>query len=583
MATPSPLAAALKPSIPVDSESEAKYQSALSQLSAALEKRKNLPGDAADIGYLAGLNDPSVRGMGFFAEFASGLRGARAAQAEQAKEEQDIASLRLQIAQAEREAARKQRALRFLAGPEPVVGRPAGEGAQEAAPAGAPAGVPSGAPAAGSAPAGAPAGTAANMVTPGNRFGLGVMINGRQITPDVISRAMLEDPEVGKILESQYKLTMDSISVQPGGYVIKTTGEYVPFGGKAPVTRFIPGNPATGQKAMTLELPEEDAIALDRARRTGDSEAFYRIVDMYTKAPARPGAPAGTSAAPAASGQGQLAVGTVMPGSGGAAKPPASVTAQTPSEAKAASEIDQKVRETIAVGTATQQVKESGEVRTAGKASLALLPIYDRMEQILKTPGIDKVLGVLERGDIQSALGSLVEEAVRVGNFSIGVPAVRKVLAQSGAPQEVIDQAATLGQLLAITQFEQRKGLGSGTSVSNFEQQMVNAMGPNMTDTLRSFGQKLAFLREKAKFEAELAKSLRATKMQYEEFVDTPEFEKIFSDYRNRAMNIVYPSATPARPAGRPAAAASAASGAAPTPITAESLRERLNRQRSNP
>jgi hypothetical protein len=228
-------------------------------------------------------------------------------------------------------------------------------------------------------------------------------------------------------------------------------------------------------------------------------------------------------------------------------------------------------------------LKATGEVRTAGKASLGLLPIYDRMEQILKTPGIDKVMGVLERGDIQSALGSLVEEAIRVGNFNVGIPAVRKVLANSGAPQELIDQAANLGQLLAITQFEQRKGLGSGTSVSNFEQQMVNAMGPNMTDTLRSFQQKLGFLREKARFESELAKALRVSKKQYEEFEDTPEFEKMFSDYRNRVTNIVYPGGTTsgaARPA-RPAA--SAAAGAASQPITAESLKERVNRQRSNP
>jgi len=102
-----------------------------------------------------------------------------------------------------------------------------------------------------------------------------------------------------------------------------------------------------------------------------------------------------------------------------------------------------------------------------------------------------------------------------------------------------------LGQLLAITQFEQRKGLGSGTSVSNFEQTMVNAMGPNMTDTLRSFGQKLNFLREKAKFENELAASLRRSKMQYEDFEDTPEFAKLFGEYQRRVTNIVYPGQKP--------------------------------------
>ena len=558
MATTSPLAAALKPSFAVDDESEAKYQSALKQLSDALEKRRNLPGDAVNAGYLAGLNDPNVRGMGFFAEFASGLKGAREAQQQEAKDEADVAALRLQIAQAEREMARRQKGFQFLTGQEPSLPVRGAEPARAAA---------TGAAAATPAAGATAAAEATPVVTAGNKSGRGVMIGGREVTPALIAQLSYVDPELSKALEQQYKLTMESIAVQPGGYVVKTTGEYVPFGGKAPVTRFVPGNPAAGQKAMTLELSEEDAIAFDKARRDGDAATYYRIIDMYTKPLTRPGA--ATSAAPSA-GQGELAVGTAVPGTV-TAKPPSGSFAQTPSEAKAASEVNQKVQETLAVGEATQALKATGEVKTAGKAALALLPVYDRMEQILKTPGIDKVMGVLERGDVQSALGSLVEEAVRVGNFSVGIPAVRKILAQSGAPQEVIDQAATLGQLLALTQFEQRKGLGSGTSVSNFEQQMVNAMGPNMTDTLRSFRQKLTFMREKAKFEAELSKAMRAKKMQYEDFEDTPEFERMFGDYRNRIINIVYPGGPPAKPA-TPAAPAAAASGAE----TPESLKARL-------
>jgi hypothetical protein len=214
---------------------------------------------------------------------------------------------------------------------------------------------------------------------------------------------------------------------------------------------------------------------------------------------------------------------------------------KTVSESEAASAAAKAEAEAGAKSRADQ----TAQVRTAGKAALGLIPIYDRMEVLLKAPGMDQVLGVLERGDVISALGNLAEEAIRVGTFSVGVPAVRKIIAQTGAPQDVIDRAAELGQLLAITQFEQRKGLGSGTSVSNFEQTMVNAMGPNMTDTLRSFGQKLNFLREKAKFENELAASLRRSKMQYEDFEDTPEFAKLFGEYQRRVTNIVYPGQKP--------------------------------------
>jgi hypothetical protein len=537
MATTSPLAAALKPSLPVDGESEAKYQSALSQLSAALEKRKNIAGDAADIGYLAGLNDPSVRGMGFAAEFASGLKGARAAQFEQAKEEQDVATLRLQIAQSEREMARRKAASQtiqsFLTGQQPP----------SAPAAGAPA---AGAPEGAAAPARATGAAGSPIITRGDATGLGVITpNGRQITPAFILAFKQANPEEGKQLDEYYKQVIDSISVQPGGYVNKLTGEYTAFGGKAPVTRFLPGNAATGQKALPLELSEEDAIAFDRARRTGDAETLYRIVDMYTKAPARPGAPTAAAPGAAIAGPGAAPAGAARPAGSGS-------FAQTPSEAKAASEIEAEVRKKLALGEAEQQLKATGEVRSSGKAALGLLPIFDRAEQIVKTPGIENVLGVLERGDVKSALGSLAEEAIRVGNFNVGVPAVRKVLGQFGTPEEVIDRAAELGQLVAFLRFEQRKGLGSGTSVSNMEQLLANAMGPDFTDSLRTFKQKLSFMREKAKFEVDLAKTMRSKKMQYEEFEDTPEFEKMFNDYRNRQMNIVYPSGTPARPA-RPA------------------------------
>jgi hypothetical protein len=228
--------------------------------------------------------------------------------------------------------------------------------------------------------------------------------------------------------------------------------------------------------------------------------------------------------------------GMAAPGAPGAA-PGRKTVSQSEAESAAAKE--------EAVAGAKSRGEQTAQVRTAGKAALGLIPIYDRMEVLLKAPGMDQVLGVLERGDVISALGNLAEEAIRVGTFSVGVPAVRKIIAQTGAPQDVIDRAAELGQLLAITQFEQRKGLGSGTSVSNFEQTMVNAMGPNMTDTLRSFGQKLNFLREKAKFENDLASAMRRSKMQYEDFEDTPEFAKLFGEYQRRVTNIVYPGQKP--------------------------------------
>jgi len=564
MATPSPLAAALKPSLPVDGESEAKYQSALSQLSAALEKRKNIAGDAADVGYLAGLNDPSVRGMGFAAEFASGLRGARAAQLEQAKEEQDIASLRLQIAQSERETARRKAASQtiqsVLTGQQPstpVAGAPAAGGA--------------------AAPARATGAAGSPTITRGDATGLGVIApNGAQITPGFILAFKQANPEEGKQLDEYYKQIIDSISVQPGGYVNKLTGEYTAFGGKAPVMRFLPGSP--GQKALPLELSEEDAIAFDRARRTGDAETLYRIVDMYTKAPARPGAP--TAAAPGAA----IAGGAPEVAPAGAARPAGSGSfAQTPSEAKAALEVETEAAKAEAKINAEGRARRFENVMTSAEDVGSRLALYKSIDAIVAKPNSEKIFGIFNRPDFMAQVGQLVKTGIGIPGFSIGIPEIQTVMRNIGLPQEQINDYQLAASLFAQMQLQFSKLQQGQGAVSDFERRLYGAGSVTEEDNPGTIRKKIAMLTARAEFERSVAKGLRASKLSADEFKDSDQYRNLIDGYHDRLVNIV--STPSVRPAGaRPATpAAPAASGAAPTPITAESLRERLNRQRSNP
>jgi len=290
-------------------------------------------------------------------------------------------------------------------------------------------------------------------------------------------------------------------------------------------------------------MSEVDAIEFDQARTKGDAKTYWDIVKRNTTSLPEP-----TQEAPQAAAE--LVKGTKI--------------AQTPAELKSQKELEEERNKTLARKGAEAEAGRSDQTMTAGKAANTLLPIYDRTEKLLKEPGMDQVMGVLKRGDVLSGIGNLLNESLRVGNFSVGVPAIKQILTESGVDQKIIDRASEVGQLLAITQFEQRKGLGSGTSVSNFEQQMVNAMGPTLDDTLRTFNQKLKFLKEKANFEASLASSLRKSKLTYDEFEDTKEFQRMFSDYREKQMNIAYPKGAP--------------KGAAPStgPITPSMLRERL-------
>ena len=406
------------------------------------------------------------------------------AQAGEEKRAMDIAQMRSELAAQElgmAQTARGEREFRRLLGGQPPGAAPSATGAPAA---------PSAAPA---APAEAP--TAAPQ---------GGM---RPITDEDIARlaAMPGMADKAKILSDMIKSQRDRYKMSMNGIVFDSDA-------KQYLNLRIPG-----QKQEDFATPygtfKMTPYEYDQYKTAEEAGKGGEWIDKFR----RPG-------------------GMAAPGTPGAA-PGRKTVSQSEAESAAAKK--------EAEAGAQSRADQTAQVRTAGKAALGLIPIYDRMEVLLKAPGMDQVLGVLERGDVISALGNLAEEAIRVGTFSVGVPAVRKIIAQTGAPQDVIDRAAELGQLLAITQFEQRKGLGSGTSVSNFEQTMVNAMGPNMTDTLRSFGQKLNFLREKAKFENELASALRRSKMQYEDFEDTPEFAKLFGEYQRRVTNIVYPGQKP--------------------------------------
>jgi len=496
MAT-SPLQAALKPVGATESPSaDEAYSTAMQQLMSTLEARQNRGSGNTLLAIAEGLLSPTPTGS-FGEGLGQAAKAVRGVQAQQEKEQMDLAQMRLQLAQAQREQAMKQKGLEMLD----------------------------------------------SRVQDNQESGPTLNVRGQPMSPAKIAAIKYRNKELGEALETEYKLMLDSVSVQPGGFANKLAKEYTPFGGKTTVERFVPGDPKAGRQAMTVPMSEADAIEFDQARTKGDAKTYWDVVKRNTTSLPEPTQEALQATA-------ELVKGTKI--------------AQTPAELKRQQDIQEERNKTLAREGAKSEQNRTDEVMASGKSAKALLPIYDRTEKLLKEPGMDQVMGVLKRGDVLSGIGNLLNESLRVGNFSVGVPAIKQILTESGVDQRIIDRASEVGQLLAITQFEQRKGLGSGTSVSNFEQQMVNAMGPNLDDTLRTFNQKLKFLKEKSNFESSLSSALRKSKLTYDEFEDTKEFQRMFDSYREKQMNIAYPTGIP--------------KGAAPStgPITSGFLRERL-------
>lgn len=231
-------------------------------------------------------------------------------------------------------------------------------------------------------------------------------------------------------------------------------------------------------------------------------------------------------------------------------------------------EADAAAAKTRAEAMAKAAAERTNLVMDSAKSARGATAGYTRANEILADTGVQKHLGVLNRGDVTSAIGNMVNEAFRVGNYSVGVPAIKDILQKSGAPQEVIDKLLELSQIEAMWQMESRKGLGSGTSVSNMEQMMANRVTPNQDDPIGAYRQKLKFLQEKSKFDIELSKALKRTKMDYDQFEDTPEFDRMFNGYQSRLMSVVAPNSK----TGNAPAAPKTQTG----PITPDSLRQRL-------
>lgn len=540
MAT-SPLAAALKPAVPVDDDAETRYQSALKQMSEALDQRKNRLFDPTLLAMAQGFLAPTQTGS-FFESLGNVAKLTGAQEEKEMKEAQELAALRLQIAQSEREQARKMKGLELLQPPAVVPG---------AAPAGTPA-----APAAGATgtPAGAPAApSAAPQITQGNRFGPGVRLpNGVEVTPDLILRMRQFNPEQAEALDKFYKTTLEATVVQQGGAYNRVSGEYVPFGGKPPVERFIAGDPATNTPALRLMLPEEDAMALDRARRTNDTKTFYEIIDRYTKVPPRTGAAA------------------TAPG----ARPSIGAGARTPSEATAALEVETEAAKAEARLAAEGRAKRFENILTSAEDAGSRLATLKSLDAIAAKPGAEKIFGIFNRPDFLAGVGKLLETGIGIPGFSIGIPEIQNVMRNMNLPQEQINDYQLAASLFAQMQLQiSRLQQGQG-AVSDFERRLFGSASITGEDNPGTIRKKIAMLTARANFERDVARSLRASKLNADEFKDSDQYQNLMNSYHDRLVNIVSPSGS--RPAGaRPAAGASA-------PITSDDLkqrREELKRQ----
>ena len=530
MAT-SPLAAALKTTVSGSEAADEKYASALQQLADSLENRQRLF-DPQLLALAQGFAAPTQTG-GFFESMGTAAGAVAKAQAEEEKENRERIAARLQLAQAEREQASLNEARKAFSGY-------AGIGPQAG---GAP-----GAPGASGAPSG-------------------------EFRPVSINDALAftaqfpNQKELGARLMEAAKAGLDRYVMSMNGIVFdKMTSKYLNVD--------IPGQTQSDYATPygTFKMLPNEYSRFTMAQKAGMGKEWmdaFKVGNQFEidqlVAQRMGGAPQG--AAPVTRGAPVAPPAPITPPAAGAAQsgavtPPPSLQGdagrKTVSEQEAASAAARE----RATKMASSEADRTNLVMDEARAARGSIAGYNKANEILADKEVQKHLGIFARGDVTSALGNLVSEAVKVGNFTIGLPEVKKIVRESGAPQHVIDKLSELAQIEAMWQMQSRKGLGSGTSVSNMEQMMANRVTPSVDDPYGAYKQKLAFLQEKDRFAIELSRELKRRNMTYDQFEDTPRFDEMFNAYQQRLYDIT----SGRKPQG--------SSGA----ITPGSLRDRLNK-----
>jgi len=524
---------ALSPLAGINDEADTKYQSALERIQAALTARENPSINPVMLAMAQGFLTPGKTGS-----FAEGLGGAAGnvipVMAQRQKESMDNAQMRLQLAQAEREQARKTQGLQFL-----------NDRDQPTAP----------------TTGGAPQGETPTSGAPpkGDDSGPAVQTSKGVLTPRQIAKIIYTNPDLGKALQSEYTMNLEATSVQTGGSFDKRTNKYTPFGGKTTVPRFAPADPTTGRKAMTIDMSEQDAIAYDDARTLGNYKVLSQLIDRYTKFP-QPQSQLSQSAGVSSG---------VTPTEVTPVNRPTSVASNilTPTDLKQQQELELASSKAESESLAKARAERTSTKINAGNDAGSRRQTAQVIQDLFQGEGMDQVTGVLERPGFLTGVLKLAEDGISLGRgFGVSVPQVREIFTANkinlpkiaGETRQQYDQRVETVisktqqalSLFAQVTFGLRSLAAGQGSISNFEQIIFDRMGPTVRDTFQTIMAKSKHMEERAKFDESVKNALVDSNISFDKYSRTPEYTDLVKNYDNTIRgiytNVKFPE--PAKP-----------------------------------
>ena len=471
---------------PEDQELISEIKGQYTELSEALKARK-LPFDPKLMALAQGFLAPTQTGS-FGESLGYAAKGYGETAVAEEKSARERAALRLQLAQgelAQRQATRKSKmGQQILMGGFPQAGTQPVAGAADSTT------VSTGAPTAGNAPQGL-----------------------RDITMTDVRAAMAVDQDLGKSMESIYKLQGERYKIAMNGTVFDTQTK-----------KYVTGLQIPGQTPSLFNVPEvKDKLMMMpwqyeqymNAREAGMGKEW---VNNFT------------SASPVPASQIKKA-------------PPAATTtdSEEPVDMSASSvEARAEAKKTTAVerakGESTRFQTIINNAETAGSRQA----MYNALGVIAKRPDANQIMGVFEDNDLSSALFKLAETS---GKGLPQVNEIRDIFTTYGLDKKLKADQLAAAQLIAQINLDLRKisrTPGEG-AYSDLETNMMLAAGPSMKDTPQGLQKKLSLLNARAQFEKDASRALLDSGLDADKFKRSKDYDKLLDGYNNKLVAIIYP------------------------------------------
>lgn len=205
-------------------------------------------------------------------------------------------------------------------------------------------------------------------------------------------------------------------------------------------------------------------------------------------------------------------------------------------------------------------VKAEEKIFTDASVAPDLIRSADTLIQLATSPNTRRTFGILQQSGFLGALGQLGEDALRVGNFNIGIPSIETAIRTATRSPAEIRAAEIAASEATRLELNFRKIFYQGTgAVSNAENETVRRLGGSIKDTPEGLIAKAEMIKARAEFDQKVADIFRESQERgvsvrdfkknnkaYDEVLSA--YDKKVQDIRDSIINF-QPTASTTRPA----------------------------------